>query len=745
MKNTVAPFTLSVAKGIRGNAQNKEYTQTVQVTSLQELLAATQFDHVAGTFTNGERGTENFINADCLMMDCDNTHSDNPKDWLTPKQLAERLQNVPFYVVFSKSHMKEKAGKAPAPRYHVYFPLSKYYEQPSQIRDMKEALLRLVPEFDDGAKDAARFFYGVSNPKAETFTGDILLDDFLTAHADDLFTARSATKDLAKTNSGKQKGKQAKSGRGEILSETPSILDQMIASHPDSKGYFDFIGNPNKVIPEGNRHNVLLQIAVGAISNEQPLDIARQTYEKACRQCIPPHDKKDIARIWNDAKAYVEKLEASDDEQKGRARKGRKKGKQLSTADIEAVLIGHKITLRYNVITKTVEVLNMPLKGQTIPKAYATLSEYDRRNINVELLPLCLTPMLKNAGYTFGAQFLKDSITAIAKLNSYNPVLEMLKATKWDGYDRIDKLERVLGIIPDDDDNDTFSTAELFYCKAVEKWLHQAIALALNEKGTRAQEFVLTLQGAQGIGKTNLFRALAVYPEWFRGGTVINMTDKDSKIESVKQWICELGELDSTLKKEQSSLKGHISEHWDDIRMPYGSTWDRAPRRTCYCATVNPEQVHRDDTGSRRFVYLHIERIDKDYLYSTMFQQAWAMQLWRQVYEQLYLPNPEGYHLTPDELAFNEKSNEPFRVPLKAETELRDNIDFEECYKSEPEGFSWYTASDIKERLNLRMYSANQIGEALKYLCTVHPHCEHRRVRGKTQYLLPPVPDINDD
>ena len=731
MLNSVATLTLSVATGIRGNAQNKMYPQTVKITNLQELFDAVQFDHVAGTFTNNERGTAQFMNADCLMMDCDNTHSTPLEDHLTPEGLAERLPDVVFYIVYSKSHQKAKGTHSPAPRYHVYFPLSKSYVEAAKIADMKAALLKLIPEFDAGAKDAARFFFGVPDPHGEAFTGTVPVDEYLAEHAGGMFTASDSTPNLAK------------SVRGEILSETPSLLEQMIASQNDCKGYFDFTGNPDKIIPEGNRHNVLLQIAVGAIANED-IDSARQTYEKACRQCVPPHDKADIASIWNDAKDYVKAMQAKQ-EQEGK----KKKSRPLSMADIERVLDSHKITVRYNVITKTYEVLNMPETGYTIPKAYAKLSEYERRSINVKLLPLCLTPMLKNAGYTFSAQFIKDSITALALQNKYNPVKAMIDRTTWDKQDRIDKLCKVLGIIPDDDDNDTFSDSQIFFCRTVEKWLHQAIALGLNDEGGYCQNFVLTLQGAQGIGKTLLFRKLAVFPDWFRGGTVINMADKDSKIESVSTWICELGELDSTMKKEQSSLKGHITEHRDTIRMPYGETWDTTPRRTCYCATVNPEQVHRDDTGSRRFVYLHVEHIDLDFILHSMTPE-WCAHLWRQVYEQYYMPNPAGYFLTKEEQAYSEKSNEEFRVPLKAETELRDLINFEDCYLVDDNGypinaFAWYTASEVKSRLKLRMYSANQIGEALKYLCIVHPHCERSRSHGKTKYFLPAIAELDED
>ena len=727
--STLPVITLSYAEGTTQQQNNTYYRQNAKIHNLTELLAVARYDHVAGIFRNHHRANTDFLKADCIIMDIDNTHSDNPEHWIYPEQLAAQLQNVPFYAVYSRNHMKEKEGRAPRPKYHVYFPLSKEYTKDEDIADMKAALLRFVPEFDKGAMDAARFFYGVDDePQGLPFTGTVPVDVFLTDHADMFTSTGNDDDDMACTQL----------GQGQAKTDSTGLIAQHIARQTDMKGYFDFIGNPSMIIPEGNRHDMLLQIAVGAISNEQPLDCARQTYEKACRQCRPPHDKQDIARIWNDAKKYVKGKQ--EEQASASTSTGKKKSRPLFLSDIERTLQHFNITMKFDVITKNFTVSDLPSNGTGLHKGYSNTTPEQRKTLNLEALPLFLSPILKTNHYTFDRGFLYDSLNTIAKSSAHNPVLDMLNATTWDGNDRISKLCHVLGLHLMDD----IEKAN-FYAVCVRKWLHQAIALALNDDGKYKQEFLLVLQGAQGIGKTNLFRALAVKPEWFRGGTVIDMRVKDTVIQATKTWICELGELDSTLKKEQSSLKGHITEPQDDIRMPYGKTWDTTPRRTCYCGTVNPEQVHNDDTGSRRFVYMHIDRIDKDYLYNTMCLQEWGMQLWRQVYEELYTPNPAGYFLTEEEQAYNERNTQQFRKPLKAQTELEDYIDFAECYKPEPAGFDWYSASDIKERLNLRMYSAVQIGKALQYLITVHPHCEFRRTAKRKEYLLPPVPDLNND
>ena len=180
-------------------------------------------------------------------------------------------------------------------------PLTETITDPERISSLKECLLAIVPEFDKGAKDAARFIYGVPNPEGEVFEGDTCIDtcSFLAGIYADIFTAHQQDTD----------------GQDRIDDDTASkgLIEQAIENDPH-KPYFDFIANPNKIIPEGNRHDTLLKIAVGALTNEDE-DSARAKYERACRQCRPPHDQQDIARIWQDAKVYAERKQLSQQEQ----------------------------------------------------------------------------------------------------------------------------------------------------------------------------------------------------------------------------------------------------------------------------------------------------------------------------------------------------------------------------------------------------------------------------------------------
>ena len=103
-------FTLSIAEGIRQKPKNTTYSTQAVIKSLEDLKQAALFDHVAGELLNNERGNDNFIEADCLIMDCDNGHSDKPELWLTPAKLHERLPDVELAIVYSRNHMAVKTS-----------------------------------------------------------------------------------------------------------------------------------------------------------------------------------------------------------------------------------------------------------------------------------------------------------------------------------------------------------------------------------------------------------------------------------------------------------------------------------------------------------------------------------------------------------------------------------------------------------------------------------------------------------
>jgi putative DNA primase/helicase len=135
---------------------------------------------------------------------------------------------------------------------------------------------------------------------------------------------------------------------------------------------------------------------------------------------------------------------------------------------------------------------------------------------------------------------------------------------------------------------------------------------------------VLVLFGKQNIGKTTWVKSLdPANCNAVREGALLDPSNKDSIIGLACHWIIELGELDGTLRKSDiASLKAHITNQVDIVRVPYARKSSRLARRTVYVATVNENRFLSDDTGNRRWWVVEVDSIEMSH--GLDMQQVWA-------------------------------------------------------------------------------------------------------------------------
>ena len=155
---------------IVGDEKNCLYPNRVEVTSAEELQEAVKMDHVCAEYDNDYRSKENFRQSNVLVMDCDNDHSEDPEEWKTPEDVGQAFPGVPFYVIYSRHHMKQKNKYSSRPRFHVIFPIEPVTDS-NAYRSLKDSVIAFFPYFDTNAKDSARFFFGVKSPVVEYHGG----------------------------------------------------------------------------------------------------------------------------------------------------------------------------------------------------------------------------------------------------------------------------------------------------------------------------------------------------------------------------------------------------------------------------------------------------------------------------------------------------------------------------------------------------------------------------------------------
>lgn len=239
-----------------GSRSNCVYPNPVTVTDADTMRQAAAFDHVCAAYKQNYRSVDNFLKADCLPMDCDNDHSDDPDDWLTPFDVAMDFPGVGMIFVYSKSHMKQKGKRGPRPRFHVYFICTETTN--SEIySSWKDRLIADYPYFDGGAKDSARFLFGVKNAVVEVYDGEITIDEFLA----DRFAEWDAV-------------------QGQIL--------------------------------EGSRNNTMSHYAGRVIKRLGNTEEAHKQFLKEAEKCSPPLDDAELAGIWASAVKFGAKVAAQD-------------------------------------------------------------------------------------------------------------------------------------------------------------------------------------------------------------------------------------------------------------------------------------------------------------------------------------------------------------------------------------------------------------------------------------------------
>lgn len=246
--------------------ENVKYPIEQQVNCIEDLRQVTAHDHVCAKYEGNYRKKDLFIQADVSMFDVDNMETDDSEDWITPENVRDRFPDVPFYVCFSRNHMKEKNGKTARPKFHVYFP-HKMINYVKEYEELKNKVCKYFPRFDQNAKDSARFFFGVENPVVQFYDGQVLLTEFINNISFD----------------------QNRTEENQFSEE--------------------------EIIPEGKRNNTLCRFAAKVITRwGDKSDKAYQLYLEETKKCRPPLNEQEIQFIWRDTvKFYREKISNSPD------------------------------------------------------------------------------------------------------------------------------------------------------------------------------------------------------------------------------------------------------------------------------------------------------------------------------------------------------------------------------------------------------------------------------------------------
>lgn len=245
-------FTIYVADCV-GNSGNCLYPNKIVVTDKNTFIAATKMDHVTAKYKGNYRSKDNFESSDCIPLDCDNDHSDNPDDWVTPFDIALEIPGVAFAESFSRHHNVPKGDKSARPRFHVFFPIPAVTDE-KEYAAMKKRIADAFPYFDTNALDSARFLYGNDSDDVEVYEGNKNIIDFL-----------------------------------------------------EEDNFADFDASLEQV-PEGQRNSTMSHIAGKIIKRYGNTEDAYNIFLKKAELCNPPLPESELKMIWNSASKFGNKV-----------------------------------------------------------------------------------------------------------------------------------------------------------------------------------------------------------------------------------------------------------------------------------------------------------------------------------------------------------------------------------------------------------------------------------------------------
>ena len=302
---------------------------------------------------------------------------------------------------------------------------------------------------------------------------------------------------------------------------------------------------------------------------------------------------------------------------KSTERMERKPNWQEVYATVEDIrqFLSERVSLRYNVVTRRVEVHWLTDFGDAPPELddWEALTDRQVNSLWVELSeqkPVRVQDIYRVIESDY-----------VAEYNPFAFYLERLPP--WDGeQDHILGLSLSVNVKGDGDE-------QFLFAEYLKKWLVGMVAAWVNPQVVN--NVILVLIGPQGAYKTTWFNYL-LPPElrrYFYMKTNASRMSKDDLLVLAQYGLVCCEELDTMRPAELNQLKAAVTMLSVDERAAYARYHEHRPHIASFCGTGNSLQFLSDPTGNRRWLPFEVESIepphDNPLDYRNIYSQAYSL------------------------------------------------------------------------------------------------------------------------
>ena len=182
---------------------------------------------------------------------------------------------------------------------------------------------------------------------------------------------------------------------------------------------------------------------------------------------------------------------------------------------------------------------------------------------------------------------LLDANDIAVSQNCFHPVRDYLSSLRWDGVERLDAL--IVDYLGAEDTPLTRAMTRKHFTAAVARVMLPGIKY----------DYVLTLIGPEGTGKSTLIRKMAK-DTWFTD-SLTSIEGREAMEQLRGKWLAEMGELTNYKRSTSEAYKAFLSKQDDSYRPAYGRKTETYRRQCVFFATTNENTFLKGDTGNRRF------------------------------------------------------------------------------------------------------------------------------------------------